>query len=156
MAAHSFTHHWRITMNSPSPLKALISRLIPLSAAILLHPNNLLAAEYVSDPQIQARDLLSGTVGGRAKTVDQSLPKSTDGDPTSNLDPQDQARQLILGQANLGKSNGRPVALEPTMKGTPGLSTQGNSNPRTGRDPQDLARRMILGKAPGSPAGSAA
>jgi hypothetical protein len=43
---------------------------------------------------MQARDLLSGTVGGQAKTIDRSLPKSADGDQTSNVDPQDQARQL--------------------------------------------------------------
>ena len=133
-------------MNSPIPLKTLIYRLIPISAAILLHANNVLASEFVGDAQIQARDLLSGTVGGQAKTVDKSLPNSADGDQTSNVDPQDQARQLILGKTNFGKANGRAVALEPKVNATPALSTQGN--PRTYPDPQDSARRMILGKAP--------
>jgi hypothetical protein len=133
-------------MNSPIPLKTLIYCLIPLSAAILLHPNNSLAAEYVGDAQIQARDLLSGTVGGQARTADKSLPKSADGDQTSNVDPQDQARQLILGKTNFGKANGRAVALEPKMNATPALSTKGN--PRTYPDPQESARRMILGRAP--------
>src|SRR5260370_635265 len=110
-----FTDNWRITMNSPIPFKTLIYRLIPLSAAILLQANNVLAAEYVGDAQMRARDLLSGTVGGQAKTFDESLPKSADGDQTSNVDPQDQARQLILGKTNFGKTNGRAVALEPKV-----------------------------------------
>jgi hypothetical protein len=133
-------------MNSPIPLKTLIYCLIPLSAAILLHPSNSLAAEYVGDAQIQARDLLSGTVGGQSRTADKSLPKSADGDQTSNVDPQDQARQLILGKTNFGKANGRAVALEPKMNATPVLSTKGS--PRTYPDPQESARRMILGRAP--------
>jgi hypothetical protein len=108
-----------------------IYRLILIAAAILLHPNSLLASEFVVDAQMQARDLLSGTVGGQAKTVDRSRPKSGDGDRASNVDPQDQAVQLILGERNFGKSDGRPMALEP--------------NPRTNSDPQESARRMILG-----------
>jgi hypothetical protein len=133
-------------MNSPIPLKTLIYCLIPLSAAILLHPSNSLAAEYVGDAQIQARDLLSGTVGGQSRTADKSLPKSADGDQTSNVDPQNQARQLILGKTNFGKANGRAVALEPKMNATPVLSTK--DSPRTYPDPQESARRMILGRAP--------
>jgi hypothetical protein len=140
-----FTDNWRITMNSPIPLKTLISRLIPLSAAILLCSNNVLAADYVGDAQIHARDLLSGTVGGQAKTLDKSPPKSADGDQPSNVDPQDQARQLILGKSNFDKTNVRAVAPEPKLNATATLSTQGN--PRTYLDPQESARRMILGKA---------
>jgi hypothetical protein len=140
-----FTDNSRITMNSPSPLETLSYRLILIAAAILLHPTNVLASEFVGGAQMQARDLLSGTVGGQAKTVDKSLPKSDDGDQTSNVDPQDQARQLILGETNFGRSNGRAMALEPKMNATPALSTQGN--PRTYSDPQESARRMILGEA---------
>jgi hypothetical protein len=132
-------------MNSPIPIETLIYRLILFASAILLHPNDVLASEFVGDAQMQARDLLSGTVGGQAKTVDRSLPKSGDGGQTSNVDPQDQARQLILGKTNFGKINGRARALEPRMNATPALSTQGN--PRTYPDPQESARRMILGEA---------
>jgi hypothetical protein len=107
-----------------------IYRLILSFAAILLQPNNVLASEYVGDGQMQAQDLLSGTVGGHAKTIDKSLQKSADGDQTSNADPQDQARQLILGNANFGKSNGWAIG-----------------DPRTYTDPQESARRMILGEA---------
>ena len=78
-------------MNSPIPIKMLSHRLVLISAAILLHANNVLAAESVGDAQMQARDLLSGTVGGRAKTVDASPAIPADGHQTSNLDPQEQA-----------------------------------------------------------------
>jgi hypothetical protein len=132
-------------MNSPIPLKTLIYRLIPISAAILLQANSVLASGSLGDALMQARDLLSGTVGGQAKTIDKSVSNPADSDQASNVDPQDQARQLILGKANLGKTNGRAVALEPTMNAAPALSTQGNS--RTYTDPQESARRMILGKA---------
>jgi hypothetical protein len=107
--------------------------LIPIAAAILLHPNNVLASDFVIDAQMQARDLLSGTVGGQAKTVNRSRPKSGDGDRASSVDPQDQADQLILGKTKFGKSDGPPMALEP--------------NVRTYSDPQESARRMINNEA---------
>jgi hypothetical protein len=107
-----------------------IYRLILSCAAILVHPNNVLASECLGDVQMQAQDLLSGTVGGQAKTVDKSLQKSAGGDQTPNVDPQDQARQLILGNANFGKSNDWAIG-----------------GPRTYPDPQESARRMILGEA---------
>jgi hypothetical protein len=109
-----------------------IYRWILSSAAILLHFNNALASEFLGDVQMQARDLLSGTVGGQAKTVDKSLPKLAGGDQTSNVDPQDQARQLILGNANFGRTNGRAIT-------------------RTYPDPQEAARRMILGEKQAAP-----
>jgi hypothetical protein len=107
-----------------------ICRLLLSAAAILVHPNNVLASEFVGDVQMQAQDLLSGTVGGHAKTIDKSLHKSADGDQTSNVDPQDQARQLILGNANFSKRNGWAIG-----------------DLRTYPDPQESARRMILGEA---------
>jgi hypothetical protein len=122
-----------------------IYRLILSSAAILVHTNNVLASECLGDVQMQAQDLLSGTVGRQAKTIDKSLQKSADGDQTSNVDPQDQARQLILGNANFGKRNGWAIAPQPRMNAIPVLSTQGD--PRTYPDPQESARRMILGEA---------
>jgi hypothetical protein len=109
-----------------------IYRLIPIAAAILLHANNVLASDFVVDAQMQARDLLSGTVGGQAKTVDRSRPKSGDGDRASSVDPQDQADQLILGKTKFGKSDGPSMALVPNL--------------RTCSDPQESARRMILGR----------
>jgi hypothetical protein len=88
----------RIILNSSIPSKKLSYRFVLMAAAILLHANNVLATEFASDPQMQARDLLSGTVGGRAKIVDALPAISAQGHETSNLDPQGQARELILGK----------------------------------------------------------
>ena len=58
-------------MSSPF-MKTLNRRLILISAAILINANTVLAANRVDDAQMQARDLLSGTVGGRTKIIDRS------------------------------------------------------------------------------------
>src|SRR5258706_12483800 len=100
-------------MNSLIPAKTLGRGLVLTSALFSLHANTALAAEVVDDAQMQARDLLSGTVGGRAKTLDQSPTFSTDGHQASSLDPQDQARRLILGEPNAGRIKGRAAALRP-------------------------------------------
>jgi hypothetical protein len=130
-------------MNLHNHAKALGHGLVLFSSLFLLQANNVLAAEAVGDAQMQARDLLSGTVGGRTKIVDESR-ASSGSDRTSSLDPQEQARRLILGKPHVGGTGGR-VALEPTMNATPADSTRGDH--RTYADPQESARRMILGDA---------
>jgi len=143
-------------MNSLSPAKILGHGLMLISAVFLFHPDNVLAnalaAESAVDAQMQARDLQSGTVGGRAKTVDESPANPADGHQASSLDPQEQARQLILGKPNADDSNGRAAALEPKMNTAPAVSTR-----RTGtyEDPQESARRMILGHGASAAAASA-
>jgi hypothetical protein len=118
-----------------------------ISALFLLQTNNVIAAEAVGDAQMQAGDLLSGTIGGRAKIVDaaRAIPSASDG--VSSLDPQEQARQLILGKPNLRATNGRPIDLETQVNATPAVSTRGDH--RTHADPQESARRMILGEGAG-------
>jgi hypothetical protein len=117
--------------------------LVLISAAFLFQADNVLAAEAAGDAQMQARDLLSGTVGGRARTVDESRANSADGHQTSNLDPQEQARQLILGKPNVDGTNGRAAVLEPKVNTTQAASAR--SDHGTYADPQESARRMILG-----------
>ena len=124
-----------LKMNLPNPAKTLGFGLALISAVLPLQANNVLAAEFVGDAQMQARDLLSGTVGGRARTVDQSPVIPDDRHQTSSLDPQEQARQLLLGKP--------AVALEPKLKATPTVSARGDHS--TYSDPQESARRMILG-----------
>ena len=118
-------------------------RTVAIAGAILLHSNSIFASEFLGDAHMQARDLLSGTVGGQAKAID-SLPKSDDSEQTPNIDPQDQARQLILGKKDFGNGSDRAMPLE-EMNATPALSIQGNR--RIDSDPQESARRMILGEA---------
>jgi len=136
-------------MNSLIPAKTLSHGLVLISAVFLLRAHDVLAAEDVGDAQAQARDLLSGTVGGRAKVIDESPAISADGHPTPTLspqptlDPQEQARQLILGKPNLGRITGRAAALGPQLNETSAVSTRDDH--RTYADPQESARRMILG-----------
>jgi hypothetical protein len=113
------------------------------AAAILLFANSVLAAEAASDAQIQARDLLSGTVGGRAKMFDASIAIPADGHHVSNLDPQELARQLILGKPNFGAQPGPTAALRSKTKFGPAVSARGSR--RVGSDAQESAQRMILG-----------
>jgi hypothetical protein len=142
-------------MNSFIPVKKLRSGLLLISAAFLLHGNGALAAEAEGDAQSQARDLLSGTVGGRARVVDASPAMgaggamgadgamATDGVGTPGLDPQEQARQLILGKPTVRRIEEPLAALEPQTNVAPAVLARGGH--RTYADPQDSARRMILG-----------
>jgi hypothetical protein len=113
-----------------------------MAAAILLHANMVLAAEFVGDAQMQARDLLSATIGGRAKIADASPAISAHGHETSNLDPQEQARELILGERTFGHVAGRRVALDSKTKVSAAAPERGKGRES---DAQALARRMILG-----------
>jgi len=135
-------------MNSFIPVKTLKYGLVLISAAFLLG-NGVLAAGAVGDAQSQARDLLSGTVDGRAKVVDQSPASGADGVRTPGLDPQEQARQLILGKPISSRIKGpvaalgTDIALGTDMQAVSAGSAQGDH--RRYVDPQESARRMILG-----------
>jgi hypothetical protein len=131
-------------MNSPIPIKMLDHVLVLISAAILLQANNVRGAELAVDAQTQARDLLSGTVGGRAKAVYKSPAIPADGHQTLSLDPQEQARQLILGKPNFGGVAGLSVAFDSKAKVAPAVPARGKR--RGDSDAQELAQRMILGK----------
>jgi hypothetical protein len=128
-------------MSSRIPMKILSRGLILLSAAILFNANTVLAANRVGDAQMQARDLLSGTVGGRTKTVDKSFAISPDHHQESYPDPQEQARRLILGKPSFERTVGREFAVQ--SKTDVPVAARRNGHVHT--DPQELARRMILG-----------
>jgi hypothetical protein len=130
-------------MSSPISTKILSRRLILLSAAILINANTVLAANHVDDAQMQARDLLSGTVGGRTKTIDKSDVISADHHQKSYFDPQEQARQLILGKPSSDGTVSREFAVQSKTDIAVPVSARRNSRVHT--DPQELARRMILG-----------
>ena len=130
-------------MNSRISMKIFSRRLILISAAILINANTVLAANRVGDAQMQARDLLSGTVGGRAKIIDRSLATSADHPQKSYPDPQTQARQLILGKPSFDRAASREYAVQ-SKTDVPILVSPGR-NGSAHPDPQELARRMILG-----------
>jgi len=118
-------------MISFNPGKTL-GRLMLISAGILLHANGALAAQWVEDPQMQADDLLSGTFGGRAKIVDVSPAVPAGGRQALNPDPQQQARELILGQPNSARIAGQNIRRASALSAVYA-------------DGQEAARRMLLG-----------
>jgi hypothetical protein len=111
--------------------------LIPISAVVLLGADGAFAAEFASDAQMQARDLLSGTVGGvRAASVSYAIP--ADGQRAFNADPQQQARQLILGKQNA-------ASVTHPATGTDLKMTSVREPHRAPADAQESARRLLLG-----------
>jgi len=113
------------------------------SAGFLLCANGALAAEVVGDAQMQARDLLSGTVGGRPKIADVSSAVPTDDRHVLNLDPQEQARDLILGKNFAGTAH-QAASLDSKTDAMPAASVQRIRSADIGG--QELAQRMLLGK----------
>jgi hypothetical protein len=133
-------------MSSRISMKFLSRRLILISAAILVNANTVLAADRVGDAQMQARDLLSGTVGGNPKIIDRSLATSADTYQKSYPDPQTQARWLILGNSSFDGAVSQEFAVQAkTNAPVPVSARRGSAH----TDPQELARRMILGTVSG-------
>ena len=128
-------------MNSPISMKIVSRRLILISAAILINANTVLAADRVSDAQMQARDLLTGT-GGGTKTNGRSLAISADHHQKSYADPQEQARQIILGKPSFEGAD--------QSKTNVSVPVSARRNSRVHTDPQESARRVILGTEEGS------
>jgi len=119
-------------MDSWIRVKTFVRRLALLSAGLLLQSNTLFATEVAGDAQMQARDLLTGTVDGRPRTVDQSPGMPSDELQGSALDAQEQARRLILGQRSVGGVAEKKAHAE-SQRGP------------VYDDPHESARRMILG-----------
>jgi hypothetical protein len=131
--------HRRIFMTLHIESKTL-SRGLLMSAAILLQTGTALAAESVSDAQSQARDLLSGTVAGRARTPGELAAAAADTARTPAVGAQEQARRLILGAPNFGA-----IAATRATAATPAAPAAAGDRDRS--DPQAAARRMLVGRA---------
>jgi hypothetical protein len=142
-----FTHTRRINMNSRISMKIIIRRLLLISAATLVTANSVVAANRVGDAQMQARDLLTGTVEW-AKATDRSPANSADLHQRSYPEPQQQARQLILGKPSFEGPAGRKAAAQ--SKTNAAAPASARRKDRVHSDPQELARRMILGEGDSS------
>ena len=118
-------------MISFKPTMALA--LVLASAGTLLHANGVLAADSIGDPQAQARDLLSGNIGERSKSV-QIASVDTH---VFNVEPLEQARQLILGKPSAGRVSGPIIGAGAKTTSVRGVG-------RAEADPQGAARRMVL------------
>jgi hypothetical protein len=106
-----------------------------VSVGILFHTSAALAGQPAGDAQEQARDLLTGALIQQA-TLTYKSPSPAVGERwTPNIDPQEQARRLILGTPN--------AVAGPTVDRT--LADASPVNRHTNSNPQELARRMILG-----------
>jgi hypothetical protein len=92
---------------------------------------------------MEARDLLSGTVGGQAKFADVSSPIPTDDPQMPYLDPQEQARDLLFGD-HFAAAADRAATLDLKSDTVPAASVQGTR--RTDMGGQEMAQGMLLGK----------
>src|SRR5258708_26581356 len=146
------TYNWRFILKSFIPSNTLGRRLMLASAGFLLCANGALAAEVVGDAQMPARDFLSGTVGGRPKIADVSSAVPTDDRHVLNLDPQEQARDLILGKNFAGTAH-QAASLDSKTDAMPAASVQRIRSADIGG--QEFAHRNLLGKEDSlrSPAG---
>jgi hypothetical protein len=109
--------------------------LISMAAAVLLGANGVFAAQLAGDAQMQARELLSRPVAATADDVSPAM--AAGGRPAFAADPQEQARELILGTPN-GAGTRRAIATDVRM------SSVGEPR-RTAVDVQDSARRLLIG-----------
>jgi hypothetical protein len=129
-------------MGSRIRFKTLTQRAaLLLSAGLLVQSDVLFAAELAADAQTQARDLLTGTVNGRPRIVDQSPSPPSDGTQAAVVDAQEQARRLILGPPSIYGTTDETAAIAPATKKARAESARGEVY----GDPQVSARRMILG-----------
>jgi len=137
------THNWSFIMKSFIPSRNTVGRRLMLaSAGLLICVNGALAAEVVGDAQMQARDLLSGTVGGQPKFADVSFAPSDDRH-VLYLDPQEQARDLIFGNHFPAVAD-QAASLDPKTDAMPAASVQRTRRADIGS--QELAQGMLLGK----------
>jgi hypothetical protein len=127
-------------MTSSKLVKTSNRSLLLLSAAFLLQTGGALSAARAADAQTQARELLSQTAAGRSVAAQSNaLP---DGTAPAALDPQEQARRVLLGARSAG---GEAEASAPRYaKSTSAAGVVGRDS-RVHSDAQEMARRMILG-----------
>jgi hypothetical protein len=128
-------------MSSSNIGKTLGRPLLLLSAAFLLHIGGARAADRVVDAQTQAREVLSVTTAGHSAPARlKALPDRNASLPA--LDPQEQARELILAMRRVGGE--AEAAAAPYSKATsPGIGRGGR---RARADAQEMARRLLSGK----------
>jgi organic hydroperoxide reductase OsmC/OhrA len=119
------------------PILNLSRRLLLISAAVLINANTVLAGDRVGDAQMQARDLLSGTVGGTG-AIDKTLAMSASHHQKSYADPQKQARQIILGRPSFDGTESREFAAQSKTTVPVPVSGRRNSRFRRGTNSEQL------------------
>lgn len=125
--------------------RSLVCGLALVSATIVFQVADAESADRAGDAQLQAIDLLSGTVGGLPKSFARSAVSPAEGEQTPRLDPQEQARQLILGKPPVGGTTRLALRVGAKRETTQAALQRGHRGGYA--DPQEAARRMILGNA---------
>jgi hypothetical protein len=131
-----------IIMTSSKLIKTPNRSLVLLSAALLLQTGGALAVARAGDAQTQARELVSQTTAGRSVAAQSNAP-SNGGTSPAALDPQEQARRVLLGTPSAGGE--AEVAASRYAKSTPPAGVVGGGRRRAHSDAQEMARRVILG-----------
>jgi hypothetical protein len=131
-----------IIMTSSKLIKTSNRPLALLSAAFLLQTGGALTAAHAGDAQSQARELLSQTTAGRSAAAQSDTLADGETSPAV-LDPQEQARRVLLGTPNAGDE--AKVAGPRYAKSTAAAGVAGRGDRRAHSDAQEMARRMILG-----------
>jgi hypothetical protein len=128
-------------MTSSKLTKTSNRPLVLLSAALLLQTGGALVAARAGDAQAQARELVSQTTAGRSVAAESNpLP---DGGTSLAVDPQEQARRVLLGTQSAGGE--AEVAAPRYAESTSPAGVVGRDHRRAYSDAQEMARRMILG-----------
>jgi hypothetical protein len=129
-------------MTSSKLIKTSNRPLALLAAAFLLQTGGAFTAARAGDAQTQARELLSQTTADRSVAAQSDT--LADGDTSlAVLDPQEQARRVLLGTPSAG---GAPkLAAARYAKSTAAAGVAGRGDRRAHSDAQEMARRMILG-----------
>jgi hypothetical protein len=129
-------------MTSSKLIKTSNRALALLSAAFLLQTGGALTAARAGDAQSQARELLSQTTAGRAVAAQSNTLADGETSPAV-LDPQEQARRVLLGTPNAGGE--AKVAGPRYAQSTSAAGVAGRGDRRVHSDAQEMARRVILG-----------
>jgi hypothetical protein len=131
-----------IIMTSSKLTKTSNRPFLLLSAAFLLQTGGALVAARAGDAQTQARELVSQTTAGRSAAAESNVLPDGTTSPAA-LDPQEQARRVLLGTQSAGGE--AEVAAPRYAKSTSPAGVVGRDHRRAHSDAQEMARRMILG-----------
>jgi hypothetical protein len=127
-----------------TPVSNLKRRLMATFAALTVCANGVLAAEIADDAQTHARTLLSGTADQRVHPAYYSTDVSDVGRESVTLDPQAQARRLIIHTSSVGITPADNVAVAGNRRSNSEAPSARNHSGNN--DAQEMARRMLTGR----------
>src|ERR1700730_14064079 len=111
-------------MTSLNRNKILDPRLFILSAGLLLQAHSAFAGDSIGDAQAQARSLLEAPIVNHVTSVDGFTATQASGPAASRRDPQEQARDLLLGKPEESSVTRSAIAVDATQDGARSTSAQ--------------------------------